>query len=246
MSKTHQRDSCIFYRSFYEAISELEEKSQAKVYNAIFEYTLNFNEVELSGMEKIVFTLIKPQLDANNKRYQSGLKPKKKQKVSKTEAKQKQDVSKSEANVNDNVNENDNVNDNVNENKNENKNVKGNNNDFIEQILARFKDAYFESFNEEYIVTNLGKERSAIGKLLKLHKEKNPDMNGEETLESFYVTFKKITTIKDKFLIDNYSPSIILNQLNKITKHFKNKNYEQTKGVTNEQIKNILQNQFGD
>lgn len=59
------RDSIIFYRSFYEAISELEPDVQAKVYTAIFEYSLNFNEVELSGLPKTIFTLIKPQLDAN-------------------------------------------------------------------------------------------------------------------------------------------------------------------------------------
>jgi hypothetical protein len=67
-----------------------------------------------------VFTLIKPQLDANQKRYENGNKPKVKQVISKQEAKPKQDVSKVEANVNvnDNVNENVNVNDNENVNAN--------------------------------------------------------------------------------------------------------------------------------
>lgn len=57
------RDSIIFYRSFHEAIKELDLKSQAIIYNAIFEYSLNFNEIELSGIPKTIFTLIKPQLD---------------------------------------------------------------------------------------------------------------------------------------------------------------------------------------
>jgi hypothetical protein len=105
-----QRDSLIFYRSFYEAISELPKEIQAEVYDAIFQYSLNFKEVELSGLSKTIFTLIKPQLDANNKRYENGNKPKTKRIESKNEAKDKQNTSKDEANKNKNVNDNVNVN----------------------------------------------------------------------------------------------------------------------------------------
>ena len=116
------RESTIFYRSFYEAIKELDAETQSKVYSAIFEYALNFNEVEVKGLAKTVFTLIKPQLDANLKRYENGTKAKVKQNESKAEAKQKQNKSKVEANVNvnDNVNDNPNVNDNQNVNQNDN------------------------------------------------------------------------------------------------------------------------------
>ena len=68
------RDSIVFYRSFYEAIKDLAPNVQAKVYNAIFEYSLNFNEVELAGLPKTIFTLIKPQLEANNKKFENGKK----------------------------------------------------------------------------------------------------------------------------------------------------------------------------
>ena len=54
------RDSTIIYRSFYEAIKELPEKNQAEIWTAIFEFALNFNEVELTGISTTVFTLIKP------------------------------------------------------------------------------------------------------------------------------------------------------------------------------------------
>jgi hypothetical protein len=121
MGILHMRESTVFYRSFYEAIKELDADTQAQVYSAIFEYALNFNELELKGVAKTVFTLIKPQLDANQKRYENGNKPKVKQVISKTEAKQKQDTSKVEANVNDNVNANANAN--VNDNENVNANV---------------------------------------------------------------------------------------------------------------------------
>jgi len=136
------RDSIVFYRSFYEAIKELQPEIQAKVYTAIFEYSLNFNEIKLDGLAKTIFRLIKPQLDANIKKYNNGRLPKQKQTISKTEAKDKQNVSKlqakdkqtiskTEANVNDNVNLNDNVNVNQeckSESINDNSNLNLNNN----------------------------------------------------------------------------------------------------------------------
>lgn len=105
------RDSFIMYRSFYEAITDLTKEQQADVWRAICEYSLNFQEIELDGIAKTIFKLIKPQLDANNKRYENGTKPKNKQEKSKTEAKQKQSESELEANNNVNVNENNNEND---------------------------------------------------------------------------------------------------------------------------------------
>ncbi len=99
------RDSFIFYRSFYEAISELPKENQADSYNAIMRYALDQEEIELTGISKAIFSLVKPQLDANYKKYENG-----KQKKSKTEAKQKQTKSKKVTNVNENVNENVNVN----------------------------------------------------------------------------------------------------------------------------------------
>ena len=88
--ETPLRDSYIFYRSFYEAIKELPEKNQLEIYNAIAEYSLNFVMPELTGISKTIFILIKPQIEANQKRYINGTKPKKKQTRSKPEARRKQ------------------------------------------------------------------------------------------------------------------------------------------------------------
>ena len=104
-----KRDSFIFYRSFYEAINELSVNEKAILFDAICSYSLDFKEPELSGICKTVFILIKPQLDANNKRFENGSKPKNKQNGSKQEAKPKQKVSKAEANNNENVNKNSNI-----------------------------------------------------------------------------------------------------------------------------------------
>lgn len=69
-----ERGSFIFYRSFYEGIRELNFEQQGKVYNAIFGYALNGEEPNLTGAEKAAFVLIKPQIDANNTKYENGKK----------------------------------------------------------------------------------------------------------------------------------------------------------------------------
>ena len=112
-----QRDSFIFYRSFYEAINDLPEKSQLKVYKAICEMSLNFDEINLSGLSLTIFKLIKPQLEANNKRYINGSKggaPKGNQNATKRQSKNNQKTTKKQPNNNVNENENVNVNDNIN------------------------------------------------------------------------------------------------------------------------------------
>lgn len=78
-----ERDSFIFYRSFYESIKEIPEEEQLKVYKSITEYALNKNELELTGIAKAIFTLIKPQLDANYQKFLNGSKAKRKQNTSK-------------------------------------------------------------------------------------------------------------------------------------------------------------------
>ena len=103
------RDSFIFYRSFYEAIKEVPAEAQLQIYKAISIYALEQEEIELSGIAKAIFSLVKPQLDANYKKYENG-----KQTKSKSKAKNKQNESKTGTNVNDN--ENVNVNVNVNDN----------------------------------------------------------------------------------------------------------------------------------
>jgi hypothetical protein len=104
------RDSTIFYRSFYEAIKELPEQNQLEIYNAIFEHSLNLKKPELTGLSKTIYTLIEPQIEANLKRYTNGKQPKKKQDESEKEAKAEQDLSKSGANKNKNKNNNENIN----------------------------------------------------------------------------------------------------------------------------------------
>ena len=118
------RDSFIFYGSFFEALSCLEDDTRLKCYDAVVEYALTGNEVELEGVSKAVFALIKPQIDANNERYVNGCKggrPRtktigfEKESNIKTIGFEKHSVSENQTITKQEPNENENVNDNENE-----------------------------------------------------------------------------------------------------------------------------------
>lgn len=67
------RDSFLFYRSYYEAIKNLPDSTKLEVYNAVMEFGLYGNEIELhDGFARSIFTLIKPVLETNNKRFKGG------------------------------------------------------------------------------------------------------------------------------------------------------------------------------
>lgn len=65
-------ESMVFYKSFYDAINELPEESRYEILKAIIEYGLLGIEPKLIGIPNAVFLLIKPQIDANNKRRENG------------------------------------------------------------------------------------------------------------------------------------------------------------------------------
>ena len=69
-----ERDSFIFYRSFYEAIQELDPEDRSKCYEAVIGYALTGAEPDIKGTSKAIFLAIRPQIDANNKRYADGCK----------------------------------------------------------------------------------------------------------------------------------------------------------------------------
>lgn len=93
-------DSFIFYASFYEALQEIDDPAvRLAVYDAIASYALTGQEPNLKDFQAALFRLIKPQIDANNRRREDGAKggrPKKeKPMVSKDEEKEKPMVSES-------------------------------------------------------------------------------------------------------------------------------------------------------
>ena len=69
------KNSFIFYASFDEALRELPDKSRLKIYDAIADYALRgIIRTDFKGIEKAVYSLIIPQLQANNNRYENGCK----------------------------------------------------------------------------------------------------------------------------------------------------------------------------
>lgn len=97
------RDSILFYRSFYESLKELPRKQRLEAYEVIFEYGLNGVEPDGEGVISAIFALIKPQVDANNRRFINGSKgaehgvkggrPKKEQEAKPKQTKPKKGVS---------------------------------------------------------------------------------------------------------------------------------------------------------
>ncbi len=134
-----KRESFIFYRSFYESLQELPDQERLEVLDGIIEYALNDEEPAGSGIVKALFVAFKPQLDANDRKYENGLKggrpkkPNQNQTETKAKPNHNQGITKAKPNHNQTItkpkpNDNDNVNDNVNVNDNENENEKGNDN----------------------------------------------------------------------------------------------------------------------
>ena len=121
------RESFIFYKSFYEASKFLENEEKWKLFDMICQYWLYGNEIEWEWASMWMFLLIKPQLDANNKRYINWCKwkefwekwwaPKWNQNAVKN---WENDIKQPQNNPKTTPNDNDNVNDNIKENNNEN------------------------------------------------------------------------------------------------------------------------------
>ena len=93
--------------------------------------------------------------------------------------------------------------------------------DYIGLIIEDFKEVHYEVFGFEYVVTNEGKERSAVGKMLALYKQKNPLDDSETTRERLKSYFRKVMFIDDDFIRNNISLAFILNQHNRIKKILK-------------------------
>lgn len=115
-----ERESFVFYRSFRDAFRALDKDVRLRMYEAIIDYGLDLIEPHFEGIEKVLWTLIRPQLEANNKRFENGCKggapignqnarkqPRNNRETTKKQPKNNQ----KQPNVNENENENENVND---------------------------------------------------------------------------------------------------------------------------------------
>ena len=182
------RGSCIFYRSFYESIKELIPEQQVQIYDAIFKYEFDNEEVELTGVCKSIFTLIIPQLEANNKRYTNGCKggrPKQNQKETKTKPNENQKETKTKANYNEN--ENYNENDNVNDNK--------------YYVDKKLNDIFMEYLQVRKKLKAVNSDR-AIKMLLNKLEKYSDDIKYKMIEQSIVHSWKDVYEIKDKNIIN--------------------------------------------
>ena len=77
--ETPIRESFVFYRSFYESISRCPDDVQQILLRAVINYGLNqvvpdFSGVPFQPFVEAIFAGIRPQLDANHKRFLNGCK----------------------------------------------------------------------------------------------------------------------------------------------------------------------------
>lgn len=68
------RNSFVFYRSFKDSIANLSDKEKLMMYEAITDFALDMKEPTLTGFPQSLFTLIRPVLEANLKRWRNGCK----------------------------------------------------------------------------------------------------------------------------------------------------------------------------
>ena len=99
------RDSVVFYRSFYEAVKDLPPEEFKESVQAILDYGLDDKPPDKQGtIAHTVFSLVRPQIDANNRRFKNGCKggkePNRNQTRTKTEPNCNQTVTKPEPNPN--------------------------------------------------------------------------------------------------------------------------------------------------
>lgn len=127
------RDSFVFYSSYADAISMIEEPaSQMNVLKAIWDYAFREKDPEegsLNKIETIIFSMARPTIEASKRNYENGLKGGRPRKTPlKTPLKTTLKTNDND-NDNDNVNLNDNEKDTVNDNEKEN--INKNNNNYI-------------------------------------------------------------------------------------------------------------------
>ena len=68
-----QRGQFTFYRSYYEASTDLPAKEQLAFLKAVIQYSLNGEtDVEMGSTARMGFVLIKPSLDTARKKAEAG------------------------------------------------------------------------------------------------------------------------------------------------------------------------------
>lgn len=117
--------------------------------------------------------------------------------------------------------------------------------DFIDSLISEFAAEYKAANNFDYVTTNKGKERSAIGKILREYKNKNPDSDTETTRADLRHYFRMCVNIPDNWMRQNMSLSLIFNKFNEINNILKYGNQARNKqGATDAELASIISKHF--
>lgn len=153
-----ERDSIVFYKSFFDAIKELPPEDFKNCMTALMEYGFEGKVPETSGIAKSIFLMAKPQIDKNNQRYANGKKggktafrdePNTNQNATKHEPNTNQNATEHEPNTNQTRTKREPNTKNTEPNDNDNVNVNVNDNDNVND----YKDICSEQASEPPIIT---------------------------------------------------------------------------------------------
>ena len=103
-----KRDSMVFYRSFYEAVSDLPDEERLACLDAVIRYGLDGTETR-EGVAGVVLKIAKPIIDKNNERYMNGHKGGRPKTTPEPPRNHPETTPEPNVNVNVNDNENENV-----------------------------------------------------------------------------------------------------------------------------------------
>lgn len=74
MENNNTAKNFLFYRSFYEAISEFNDDDRLALYDALTKFAFEDVETEFKGMKKAIFSMATPLIEASMKNYKNGCK----------------------------------------------------------------------------------------------------------------------------------------------------------------------------
>lgn len=196
------KDSFVFYRSFYESTKDLPDESRLRLFDNICELALNSKDIDgLHGIEINIFTLIRPQIEANNQRYENGKKggrPNKKTIGYEKEKTTGYEIEKPNVNVNENVNVNDN--ENIKENNTKEKRFKKPTLSEVEEYCNERNNNIDPNKFYEYYETNNWKD-----------KDNKPIKNWKQKM----ITWEGRNTNKQEILPDWFDKDIPKKQISK-------------------------------
>lgn len=92
------RDSMVFYRSFSEALDHLPSEQYKEAMHAILHYAFDGTIPDCEGIAYAIYIMAKPQIDANNRKYENGKKGGRPSKQTETKEKPNNNQSKTKEN----------------------------------------------------------------------------------------------------------------------------------------------------